>query len=258
MIERPAVNPFAAPGVARRYLVGRPASHEGALERARALLGVEAFGHGLDVACGPGPSTTALAGKAAFAVGVDVVEEMVRTAASVGNGRIRYLTAAAELLPFRADVFDLVTVASGVHWFDQRAFCDEARRVLRAGGAMVVYEHHFLGRMEGVEGFETWMHERYLSLYPIPPRGEHPGPDWEARGFESVGREEYADPVSMSKPQLVDYFLTQSNVVVPVECGEATMDGVARWLVDELDVFFADSDEQTLTFWGIVHAFVAE
>lgn len=210
---------------------------------------------GLDVACGPGPSTSALAEIADVAIGVDAAEQMVRTATTADGAGCRYLVAEAEALPFAGSCFDLVSVGSAVHWFDQSRFCAEARRVLQPGGRLVVYEHHFLGQIEESDAFEGWMRDRYLDRFPIPPRGRHPDPEWEANGFDKLGREEYPDGVAMIRSQLVDYLMSQSNTVVPVDRGEVTSAGVAGWLETELVEYFPDDDSRTMRFWGVVNVF---
>lgn len=112
-------NPFATPDGAWRYREGRPFHHPRVLDRVLCVMGMESVGLALDVACGTGLSTSALADRARVAVGVDSVEAMVRMAKPVPNAL--YALAAAERLPFAPETFDLLTVSSGVHWFDQEA-----------------------------------------------------------------------------------------------------------------------------------------
>lgn len=219
------------------------------------MIGVERVDRGLDVACGPGPSTRALTAMADVAFGIDVAEEMVREAATIDGSACHYLAAAAERLPFADGIFDVVTVGSAVHWFDQERFSSEARRVLAPGRWLIVYEHHFLGAMEEVDAFEGWMSDQYLERYPIPPRGEHPGPRWDANGFDKLAREEYPDGVPMTRPQLIDYLMTQSNIVVPVDRGDTTVAEVEQWLESELAEFFPEDERRTMQFWGVVNVF---
>jgi len=53
------------------------------------------------------------------------------------NDRIHYTLTPAEQLPFETGFFDLLTVSSGVHWFDIERFIAEARRVLKSKGWLV-------------------------------------------------------------------------------------------------------------------------
>ena len=167
-------------------------------------------------------------------VGVDASPEMLNRAPR--TERIEYVEASAEDLPFGADLFDLVTVASAFHWFDRSRFLSEARRVLRATGRLVIYDNYFLGRMEENTGFEGWFRERYLARYPTPPRDRSPFTDAEAGsgGFRFAGREDYTNQVSFSVEGLADYLTTQSNVVAAVEDGRESIEGVHGWLRDSL------------------------
>ena len=117
-------NPFAAVQVGALYARGRPYHHPRSLARLRALLtdgnadaDVE---RALDVACGTGMSTVALADFADIVVGLDISREMMRVAPPKPN--VTYMLGRAERLPFLDGAFDAVTCSSGVHWFDQERF----------------------------------------------------------------------------------------------------------------------------------------
>jgi ubiquinone/menaquinone biosynthesis C-methylase UbiE len=108
-----------------------------------AALGEAARGRLIDVACGPGVVTAALAPKAASIVAFDATEPMLDkararcTKASVGN--VEFKVGDAENLPFADAEFDGAVTRAAVHHFaePQRAF-DEMFRVLRPGGAVVI------------------------------------------------------------------------------------------------------------------------
>jgi ubiquinone/menaquinone biosynthesis C-methylase UbiE len=153
--DNPRTNPFAAAGVGVHYDRGRPYHHDRTLERVvtmvdRAMVGAGRPGRGLDVACGTGMSTVALAGHADAVVGVDVSPEMMRSARPAPG--VRYLLGRAERLPFPA-----ATCCSGVHWFDQPRFFAELHRVLRPGSWVALYDHYFVGEMVGVPEFADWL-----------------------------------------------------------------------------------------------------
>src|SRR5215470_398281 len=114
------VNPFRADAVAELYARGRPDHHARTMQRVAALLPPAPVERALDIACGTGMSTAALGAIARTVVGIDLVPAMVGVAAR--SGRASYAVAGAERLPFASRTFDLVTVASAVHWFDQDAF----------------------------------------------------------------------------------------------------------------------------------------
>ena len=226
-------NPFAA--AADRYAEGRPYHHARTLRRALAGRSPRVA---LDVACGTGLSTRGLAERGIAAVGVDVVPAMVaRARADTG---LPYAVAAAEALPLGTGTVDLVTVGSGVHWFDQRRFAAEAARVLRPGGALLVYEH--VGPTLPDPAFLDWLRGTYLRRFPSPPRGPL------ATGFPAAGvfvperADRWPDDVVMTKERFAAYLTTQSNVA-----GEPP-ERVRAWFDAELAPFFAGGGSRPVRF----------
>jgi len=240
-------NPFAASGVGPRYARGRPYHHPRTLARVRAVVGDTPVGHALDVACGTGLSTIALAGVADTVVGLDVSTEMLRAAARVPNGS--YLLGGAETLPFPDAAFDAVTCSSGVHWFDQARFYSELWRVVRPGGWVGLYDHYFVG-MQDVDAFRDWMQELFRR-YPLPPRNPQVGdPRNETPpGFELVGSELFEDPIPMTADEFADYQMTVSHCVAAVERGTPLAE-VRAWLVESSAPLFAGAATRVLQFLG--------
>jgi ubiquinone/menaquinone biosynthesis C-methylase UbiE len=108
-----------------------------------AALGEAARGRLIDIACGPGVVTAALAPKAASVVAFDATAPMLDKArarcAKAGVRNVEFKSGDAENLPFADAEFDGAVTRAAVHHFaePQRAF-DEMFRVLRPGGAIVV------------------------------------------------------------------------------------------------------------------------
>jgi ubiquinone/menaquinone biosynthesis C-methylase UbiE len=93
----------------------------------------------LDLGCGGGHVSFAVAPHIAEVVAYDLSEEMLAAvreeAASRGLGNIATRRGPAEALPFESASFDFVlTRFSAHHWYDVRAGLAEARRVLKPGG----------------------------------------------------------------------------------------------------------------------------
>lgn len=103
----------------------------------------------LDVACGTGDSTIAIAKAAAdgsMVIGADISEGMMALVtekaekAGVGD-RITLQVADGEALPYEEGSFDRVTCAFGIRNFERKdKGLQEFRRVLRPGGAAVILE----------------------------------------------------------------------------------------------------------------------
>jgi SAM-dependent methyltransferase len=96
----------------------------------------------LDAGCGSGYGSADLGGmgRAARVVGIDVSAEAVRHAASTfGGPGICFLEAACETLPFADDAFDLVVAFEVIEHLEKwQDLLDQARRVLRPGGLLIV------------------------------------------------------------------------------------------------------------------------
>jgi ubiquinone/menaquinone biosynthesis C-methylase UbiE len=251
--DNPPMNPFAAAGVGAHYDRGRPYHHGRTLERIVAMVGAERVTSGLDIACGTGMSTVALAGHADAVFGVDVSPEMMRSARHASG--VRYLLGRAEVLPFVAESFDAATCCSGVHWFDQPRFFAELHRVLRPGGWVALYDHYFIGEMVDVPEFGDWVLEG-LRRYPLPPRSPQVGdpssiqPD----GFEKLGDEFFADDIPMTHDQLVSYQLTISNFVDAIEKG-TSRDELEAWALETSGPLFGGVATRTVRFLGSMTCF---
>lgn len=241
-------NPFAAAAIGDVYRRGRPYHHPRSLARVRAIVGDAPVASALDVACGTGLSTVALADQARSVIGLDVSPEMMRAAPAHPN--VAYGLGRAEALPFPAGSFDAVTCCSGVHWFDQERFFAELHRVTRPAGWVGLYDHYFLG-MRDVEAFKDWARALF-ARYPLPPRNPQVGdprsvvPD----GFELVGSEMFEDPIEMTRERFADYQITVSNAVAAVERGTPRGE-VYAWMLESLEPLF-DGSTRTVEFLGSV------
>ncbi len=94
----------------------------------------------LDVGCGTGILTRALARRSARAVGVDPAPRMVAKAReNRADVSATYVVATAESLPFADSSFDAATASFTVHhWRDAGRGIAELARVLRSGGRLAI------------------------------------------------------------------------------------------------------------------------
>jgi SAM-dependent methyltransferase len=241
-------NPFAAAEIGELYRRGRPYHHARSLARVRTIVGPAPVDCGLDVACGTGLSTIALAEHAETVVGLDISPEMMRSAP--GHPKVSYALGRAEALPFTAGTFDAVTCCSGVHWFDQRRFFAELHRVMRPSAWIGLYDHYFLG-MRDVAEFADWARALF-ARFPLPPRNAQVGdpstdiPD----GFELVRSDTFEDPIEMQREQFADFLLTVSNCVAAVERGTPRAE-IREMLLESTAPLF-DGATRTIEFVGSI------
>ena len=204
----------------------------------------------LDVACGTGLSCIALKKIAARIVGTDLSAAMLGQADR--DLRIDYLVSPSETLPLAHESFDLLTVSSALHWFERNAFLSEARRVLRPRGWLVIYDSFFSANLKGNPGFNPWFGSTYCQRFPAPPRDNRPLDDRSAKqaGFELVKDERYSNVVFFDRKQLIDYLLTQTNVIAAIDRGESTLDDARAYLTTEISPFFTLAEQQAFDFGG--------
>ena len=113
--------------------------------RFRAALGDARLGNILDVACGPGVVTAAIAPGAASVTAFDATEPMLEKArarcAKAGLVNVDFRRGDAENLPFENAQFDGVITRLAVHHFaDPQRALNEMFRVLGDGGTAVVVD----------------------------------------------------------------------------------------------------------------------
>jgi ubiquinone/menaquinone biosynthesis C-methylase UbiE len=106
-------------------------------------LGEAAQGSVLDVACGPGILSAAIAKSARDVVAFDLTPQMLKKAAQrcaeAGLGNVTFREGNAAELPFADAAFDAVVTRLSVHHFDRPGrVMSEIFRVLRPGGRFVV------------------------------------------------------------------------------------------------------------------------
>ena len=116
---------------------------EEVMGRFREALGSRPKGRVLDLACGPGILSAALAPQTASLLGVDLTPEMIRLARErcrkAGLRNVRFLEGPAEALPFAPATFDDVVTRLSIHHFQApHAVLREVRRVLKPDGGLIL------------------------------------------------------------------------------------------------------------------------
>jgi len=245
------MNYFHPKTAAERYSKGRPDFHSNTIARIKNYLHLDTKLHdALDIACGTGLSTKALLEIATNVYGTDTSQEMLNFAPQ--PDKIHYSIAAAEQQPFTDHSFDLITVSSGVHWFDIDKFLMEANRLLKSKSWLVLYENHFIAEMIGHDNFTNWFPDVYLKRFPAPPRNNTyswTNENLAPKNLRFVKEEVFKNAVTLTKKQLILYFTTQSNIIAAVEESQTTYEQVEDWLDQELSPFFAnDITTQTINY----------
>jgi SAM-dependent methyltransferase len=128
-------------GASAYYERGRLPYAPGFVETLATALGLDGSGRLLDVGCGPGIVTLALAPHFREVVGVDPDEDMLaeagRQAARRSVTNARWVAARAEELPAGLGEFRAVVFAQSFHWTDQDRVSATVLTMLEPGGAFV-------------------------------------------------------------------------------------------------------------------------
>lgn len=238
-MEKIYPNHFVHESVAQRYARSRPYFHPLVIERIRTFLELTApVEHALDVGSGTGQSARALQAIARHVIATDPAPAMLAQippewGLTVREGR-------GEALPVPDGSCDLITAGLAFHWIKRAKFIPEARRALRPGGHVVIYNNSFSGRMLDRPAFLRWHKSRSLESVPILPRYRYPLKDEqvERHGMRFVRRETYENAVELSREDMTEYILTQSNVIALLMRGERDVDELRRSLLEELRPLF--------------------
>ena len=95
----------------------------------------------LDLGTGTGTLARGFMMRGCRVIGLDPATTMLEQASALSRAERAapaYLAARAEQIPITSGVVDIVTAGQCWHWFDRAAAANEARRVLRPGGAIVI------------------------------------------------------------------------------------------------------------------------
>lgn len=242
---------FDSTAMAEGYAFSRPAVHPRVMEKVRARLRLNRpFKRALDVGCGAGLSTAALAGIARQRVGVDPFESMVRLGGRVAPGA-EFVLGKAEALPFADGSVDFVTAAGSLNFTEVEPALREIQRVLRWGGHLVVYDFGQGREFTNSASLTTW-HEEFKQRYPSPPaRALDPGLlPFAAAQLTSQGSSEFVAGLPISPEFYLDYAMTETNVSAAVAQGTPAAE-IRAWCEESLRPVFA-GETRTVLFRGYV------
>jgi ubiquinone/menaquinone biosynthesis C-methylase UbiE len=228
--------------LASGYANARPPVHPRIIERARQRFEQTSFGNALDIGCGAGLSTRALAPIATHAIGLEPAESMLRQAARSGAS---YVVGRGEGLPFANRSIDLMTAAGSLNYADDLgAFFAEARRVMKESGALLVYDFS-PGRNAALQ---DWFGE-FMTRYPrAQDNARFLDPailQAEASTqFRLSWHENFQIPIALGQDFYVDYMMTETNVASAIQRGADTAPEIRAWITETLDPIFAQNPQE--------------
>lgn len=241
-------NPFATEDMAAGYAAARPPVHPRVLAQYFALRGPNGVGLAVDLGCGAGLSTRALAPYAKRVLGLEPAVVMVRLAKGLVPGAV-FAAATGEALPLPDGSVDVITAAGSLNYVRGLDQCfGEMRRVLRPDGSVLVYDFGAGRRFNGPGELNRWF-ETFVTRYPYPS-SEARALDPEilstvAPGFGVRRQSPFVIALTMSRSEYEAYILTETNVAAGIRGGE-TLARITAWVHDTLSQFWGDDSREVL------------
>jgi SAM-dependent methyltransferase len=222
------------------YAFDRPPVHEIILRSARLDRQAD---HALDIGCGAGLSTAALAPLAAQVTGLEPIPAMLAHRRTVAP-HARFIVGQAERLPFAPESFDLVAAAGSLNYADLPSALAEIARVLTRDGTFLLYDFSVGRRSVSGNELAGWF-ASFEQRFPWPP-GWQPLDVHElplaAYGLRLVGYAEAETRLPMAFDAYLRYVLSEVNVENAVARGACSAEEASYWCQETLKAVFADGE----------------
>jgi ubiquinone/menaquinone biosynthesis C-methylase UbiE len=202
------------------YAAERPPVHEVICARIFAALAPEFQARtALDIGCGAGVSTIALAPYVACITGFDPYSVMLRHA-KASFPEATFVQGSAEALPLKSHAYDMVTAAGSLSYVNPHSALAEISRVLVPSGYLAVYD--FATGLPSIEEpLAGTCFKTFEQAFPWPP-----GYALDLRalpylnhGLRLLTCEEFVLVIEMSQTQYTRYVMGETNVEAAVANG---------------------------------------
>jgi SAM-dependent methyltransferase len=233
--------------LAAGYAFDRPPIHEGILRSARLDGRAD---RALDVGCGAGLSSAALAPLARRVIGLEPVPAMLAHRRTVAP-HASFVMGRAEHLPFADGSFDLVSAAGSLNYADLPSALAEIVRVLASDGTFLLYDFSTGRRAASGDALADWF-DSFEQRFPWPP-------GWEpldvrelplaAHGLRLLDYTDLEIQLPMGLDAYLRYMLSETNVDNAVARGACSAEKARDWCLETLKPVFAD-DELTVVIPG--------
>jgi SAM-dependent methyltransferase len=220
------------------YAFNRPPIHEQILRSAH--LARQAS-RALDIGCGAGLSTAALAPLAKQAVGLEPIAAMLSYRQTVAPWA-RFVLGRAEQLPFAAGEFDLVTAAGSLNYADLPTALAEIARVLTGDGTFLLYDFSVGRHSESRQELADWF-TSFEQRFPWPAGWQPfdvrqlPLADYRLRLLDYTDLE---IRLPMDSDAYLRYMLSEVNVEDAIARGACRAEEARDWCQRTLQPVFAD------------------
>lgn len=199
----------------------------------------------IDCATGNGQAALGLVRYFKKIIAVDPSRAQLRHA--VPHPQIEYVQDAAENLTFPKQSVDLISVASGLHWFDSEKFYARAKEILKPAGILAAWTYYGWSSRSGVDELIFNFEQNVVGDYWPNPFQKSTQSHYLglAFPFDEIQAPNFELPVRVNKEQVVGYLRTWSATQRYIE--KNSVDPTDR-LKDDLNRLFARSSTLDLTF----------
>jgi ubiquinone/menaquinone biosynthesis C-methylase UbiE len=199
--------------LARCYAADRPPLHAAICARLFSSLPRGYLARtALDIGCGAGASTGALAPYVSVVTGVDPYPRMLRYAQAM-IPKANFVQGVAEALPFERAAFDIVTAAGSLNYADVNAALREVSRALAPGGYFAPYDFS-TGQVSVGDSLSAECFDAFERTFPWPPGyqldlGALP---YCEHGLTLVEHVAFPIDLEMKQADYIRYLMSETNV----------------------------------------------
>jgi ubiquinone/menaquinone biosynthesis C-methylase UbiE len=236
--------------LARCYAGYRPPIHGAICTRLFAAIPRgHKFERAVDIGCGAGASTAALAPHVGHATGIDPFERMLLHARH-RYPEVTFLQGRAEALPLDSGSFGLVTAAGSLSYTNLDAALSEVSRVLIPGGYFAPYDFS-TGRIVPRNSQESACFEAFESHFPWPPGYalDFATLPYQAHGLALIAQQAFSVEIEMTGESYVQYILSETNVEAAISSG--TSERSAREACSQIFDFLFGEGPRKVTFLAV-------
>jgi SAM-dependent methyltransferase len=226
--------------LAAGYAFDRPPIHEQILRSVR--LDRRA-GRALDVGCGAGRSTAALASLAQRVIGLEPIPTMLEHRRKVAP-HAGFVIGSAEELPFASGSFDLVAAAGSLNYTHLPSALAEIARVLTREGTFLLYDFSVGRRSLTGDALAAWF-ASFEQRFPWPPGWQpldvHKLP-LAVYGLRLLAYADVETRLPMTFDAYLRYMLSEVNVDNAIAHGACSAAEARDWCRETLEAVFADGE----------------